>query len=223
MDLQVCIRETISRITASLMWEAQAFKVSIQEPFRLVSGNYSPIYVNCRALISIPFAMDMISAFMHWFFVHYEINADIVAGGETAGIPFAAVISQKLNKPMVYVRKKTKEHGEMATVEGLITKDNYVVLIEDLITDGRSKLSFIQTLSEAGAKVNTCLVVFDRDQGGSTLLASEGVALYFLTDLNTTLKIGRETHQIADIQYNEIQSYLRDPARWHNSRGLTYK
>ena len=103
--------ELVSRVIASLLWDVGAFKVSLDEPFKLVSGNYSPIYVNCRLLISNAAAMDVVTSLLHWRYMAENLSAGIIAGGETAGIPFASYLAQRLGKPMVYVMKRPKEHG----------------------------------------------------------------------------------------------------------------
>jgi len=130
----------IKNIITRLLLETQAAKISVDKPFQLVSGNYSPIYINCRILISNAAAMDLITACIHWLYVGYNINADIIAGGETAGIPFASFVAQRLSKPMIYVRKKPKGYGMGSSVEGSIEKGQRVLLVEDLITDGGSNV-----------------------------------------------------------------------------------
>ena len=213
----------IKNIITRLLLETQAAKISVDKPFQLVSGNYSPIYINCRILISNAAAMDLITACIHWLYVGYNINADIIAGGETAGIPFASFVAQRLSKPMVYVRKKTKGHGMGSSVEGSIEKGQRVLLVEDLITDGGSKEGFILGLREAGATIEHCVVVFDRQQGGADFLKDLGVTLHALCTMNVVLKIMIESGLMSEAQEREIQEYLLDQEVWHKKRGLEYK
>ena len=216
------MKNLISKITSLILWEIGAFKVSLDKPFKLVSGNYSPIYVNCRALISNASVMDIITAFLHWLCVSEKIEVDIVAGGETAGIPFASYVAQRLAKPMVYVRKKTKKHGIQSLVEGSVRPGMIALLVEDLITDGKSKISFAHSLKDVGCQIRDCVVVFDRKQGGQKLLAAEGIKLWALADLDATLAVGRETSSLTSKQEDEVTQYLNNPRAWHQKRGLRF-
>ena len=212
----------IKNIVAELLWETQAIKISVDEPFKLVSGNYSPIYINCRSLISNPVAMDLITASIHWWCVHHKIDFDVLAGGETAGIPFTAYVAQKLSKPMVYVRKKPKGHGMDSSVEGSLEKGQKVLLIEDLITDGGSKESFISGLRNDGAVVTDCMVIFDREQGGEAFLKDLGVNLHALCTMSSAIQSGIDTKIISDKHEIEIQEYISNPKKWHSSKGIDF-
>ncbi|NJL29343.1 MAG: hypothetical protein HC897_16380, partial [Thermoanaerobaculia bacterium] len=101
-----------------------------------------------------------------------------IAGGETAGIPFASYLAAALGLPLVYVRKKPKDYGIASRVEGRLERGARVVLVEDLITDGGSKLGFLDALAEVGGEVGHAVVLFDREQGGREMLAERGVALH---------------------------------------------
>lgn len=215
--------ELIKNIVAQLLWETKAIKISVDKPFKLVSGNYSPIYINCRSLISNPVAMDLIASAIHWWYVNHKIDADVIAGGETAGIPFAAYVAQRLAKPMVYVRKQPKGHGLGSAVEGSIRKGQRVLLVEDLITDGGSKEVFINGLRNAGALVKDCIVVFDREQGGEKFLKKMGVSLHSLCTMHIVLKSIWASGSINRDDYKEIQQYLNNPLLWHKRRDLEYK
>jgi orotate phosphoribosyltransferase len=142
-DLIDLATKHIEEITSLMLWRSGAIKTNTNKPFRLASGNYSPLYINCRQVISDPVFMDLFCAFSHALITWNGVRTDIVAGGETAGIPFAAYIAQRLGLPMVYVRKKAKEHGVASLVEGSIEQGTTVLLVEDLITDAASKLRFV--------------------------------------------------------------------------------
>jgi len=212
----------MAKMTASLMWKTGAFKVSLDKPFELVSGNYSPIYVDCRSLISDAVAMDLIAAFIHWLCEAEGIKFDTVAGGESAGIPFAAFASQRMAKPMIYVRKKTKDYGTKSLVEGHVEPGMTALLVEDLVTDGKSKLGFVEGLRDAKLNVTDCIVVFDRLQGGTDRLAAESVRLFALTDIGSALQVGSDSLQLAATDREEISRYLDNPRQWHVSRGLVF-
>lgn len=216
------MQELFSQLVAELLWRSSAFKTSVEAPFQLASGNYSPIYVNCRALISDPVAMDVVACASHFLVRDREISVDCVAGGETAGIPFAAYVASRLNHPMLYVRKAAKEYGLSRQVEGSIAAGARVLLVEDLVTDGKSKLGFINALRAAGAAVENCLVVFDREQGATSTLAAEGVTLSALTSLGALLEAGARSGRLTPEARAEIEQHLRDPRAWHAARGLPF-
>jgi orotate phosphoribosyltransferase len=212
----------IRRIIALQLWTLEAVKVNLRNPFRLVSGNHSPVYINCRRLISFPSFIDLFSAAAREIIQKQNVQVDVIAGGETAGIPFAAFLARTLNQPMVYVRKQTKRHGTESRIEGTSVRNCRMLLVEDLITDAGSKLDFIRALTEAGATVKDVLVVFDRLQGGRKALKKKGIRLHAMTDMTTTLRVAQESKLISANELRSIHSYLSSPARWHLARRLPY-
>lgn len=217
------LREGMSRLVALKLWHLKAVQVDLDQPFRLVSGNYSPIYINCRQLISSPVFLDLFLAGARLVCQTEGIDAGIVAGGETAGIPFAAFLARGWGRPMVYVRKEKKGHGVGGLVEGRLTEGDDVLLVEDLITDGGSKLGFVEALRAAKAVVTDCLVVFDREQGGEAALAASDVRLHSLASLGLTLDIGLSAGVIDQEAEESVRAYLHDPQRWHQRHGLQYR
>jgi len=209
-------------LTALSLWESGAVKINLQTPFKLVSGNFSPIYINCREVISDPAFMSLFCSISQFLISRREISFDIAAGGETAGIPFAAFLAGRLSKPMVYVRKAVKGHGLASLIEGGSVTGKTVLLVEDLITNAGSKLHFINALTEAGGIVRDVLVLFDRQQGGEKSLAELGVRLHSLVNLDSALKVGREAEFITDADLTSVKNYLDNPEAWHQTKGLEY-
>lgn len=217
------MKEEMKKIASMILWEAKAIQISEKEPFTLTSGNMSPIYIDCRRLISFPVYRDIVTAFASWFYVNEKINTDYIAGGESAGIPYGALLADKLGLPFIYIRKKPKGHGTTAQIEGHIESAKTVLLYEDLITDGKSKVNFINGVKRAECRVEACLVLFDRLQGGKEMLLRENVTLHSMTDLDTALKIGTETGALTKEELSSVYEYLNNPKRWHEARGYTYK
>ncbi len=218
--------ESLDRLreaAALLLWEYEAVVVRPDPPFRLASGNHSPIYVNCRRAISEPTLMALFTTAARLLRERRGIRSEVIAGGETAGIPFAAWLASALDRPMVYVRKRAKEHGIAARVEGHLTPGASVLLVEDLITDGGSKLGFLEAIEEAGGRVRDVLVLFDRQQGGEALLAERGVRLHAVTDRATVLAAGESAGVLSPSARRAVDAYFRDPAAWHRERGLEYR
>lgn len=208
------IKSNISETFAMLLWENGAVKVNNEEPFKLASGAYSPIYINCRQVISNPMFMQLFTAAVNVIRTRNDLKIDAIAGGETAGIPFGAYVAQSMSLPFFYVRKAAKKYGIANLVEGGSVNGKNVMLIEDLITDGGSKLHFIEALRANGATVENVMVLFDRNQGGEEALGDEGCKLWSITDLNTTLKVADEMKLVTEESLISVKEYLKDPEGW---------
>ena len=216
------ILASVRRAVALQLWELGAVRVNVKKPFKLASGNYSPIYINCRRLISSPAFVDLFTAATRIVCETSKVEFGVIAGGETAGIPFAAFAGRAFGKPMIYVRKEVKSHGIASRIEGSLTPGARVLLVEDLITDAGSKLGFIEAIRQAGATVKDVIVVFDRLQGGQRALRKDGVTLHALTDMNMALSVGKESGTLPKEVENIVNSYLRNPREWHKSVGLPF-
>jgi orotate phosphoribosyltransferase len=141
--------------TARILLETEAVLFRPDNPFTFTSGRLSPVYIDCRRLISFPRArtrlMDMGAALIESR-VGFE-SLDAIAGGETAGIPFAAWIADRLSLPMLYVRKQAKGFGRNAQIEGELKDGDRVLLVEDLASEGTSKLNFVRAIRQAGGEI----------------------------------------------------------------------
>lgn len=215
MDLEPSIFSSLSRSIALLLWQMQSIKVNVSEPFVLRSGLRSPIYVNCRDLISSPLFADLFGVMARMIIERRQIQFDIVGGGETAGIPMAAFLARTFGKPMLYVRKESKGYGTKSRIEGRCPEGSRVLLVEDLITDAGSKLSFIEALRGAGAIVEDVLVVFDRQQNGAGALKNINVRLHSACDMEKMLEIGGSEAGLHPTDLRNVRRYLSDPAKWH--------
>lgn len=213
----------IREIVALLLWDIEAVKVNLEKPFKLVSGNFSPIYINCRLAISHPILMNIFTTFAQAVCEHNAIQVDVVAGGETAGIPFASYVAKSLSLPMVYIRKAKKDHGIASLIEGTLPKDSKVLLVEDLITDAGSKLHFIDAIRSSGAIVENTLVLFDREQGGKDTLKKHGLQLYASTDMSTVLAVAKDVNLLPTSQLESVRDYLSDMHTWHKKCNLSFK
>ena len=145
---------------------------------------------------------------------------DNIAGGETAGIPFSALIAERLALPMTYVRKKPKGYGRNARIEGVMTEGQRVLLVEDLTTDGGSKLSFVDAIRETGATCNATAVIFYYGifEGVEQTLANHGVQLMHLCTWWDVLSVAKEKNAFDPDTLAEVESYLRNPAAWSAAR-----
>ena len=137
-----------SRVAAKILIEIEAINFSLEAPFKLSSGFLSPSYIDCRKIIAYPSAFKSITDMMIDTIKSEMVQEtpDYLIGGETAGIPFAAVVAEKMGLPLSYVRKKPKDYGQSKLIEGMIFNNKNSLLIEDLMTDGKSKINFINTI-----------------------------------------------------------------------------
>ena len=213
----------IAEITARILIEIEAVLFRPDDPFILTSGRASPVYVDCRKIISFPraraqlmdFACDMIQRE-----AGYE-SIDCIAGGETAGSPFAAWIAERLGLPMLYVRKKPKGFGRDAQIEGYLPEGSRVLLVEDLATDGGSKLNFVEALRKAGAEVAHTFVIFHYGifPEGVAALKEKGVKLHALATWWDALGVAEARGYLSGAQVAEVRSFLQDPESWSAAHG----
>ena len=217
--------EEMARLTARMLLEIRAVHLNAAEPFTLASGLPSPTYIDCRKLISYP---RIRATLMDFLTVTVMRNAgfeafDNIAGGETAGIPFAALVAERLGLPMTYVRKKPKGYGRNARIEGVMTEGQRVLLVEDLTTDGGSKLSFVDAIRETGATCAHTAVIFYYGIFPETVetLGRHGVKLHYLCTWWDVLAEARESEAFDRATLDEVEAFLTSPRPWQAARSGT--
>ena len=208
----------MSRLTARMLLEVRAVHFNATEPFTLASGLKAPTYVDCRRLISFPRVRGALMDFLAATVLRdagFEVF-DSVAGGETAGIPFAALIAERLGLPMTYVRKKPKGYGRNARIEGVMEPGQRVLLVEDLTTDGGSKLSFVDAIRETGADCAHTAVIFSYGifPGTTDRLAQHGVTLHALCTWWDVLAEARAQNAFDTDTLAGVEAFLNDPRAW---------
>ncbi len=215
-------KSEISKVTAKILIDIGAINFSPQSPFKLSSGFLSPSYIDCRKIIAYPSAFKIITDMMIDI-----INSDMIAqspnyiiGGETAGIPFAAAIAEKMGLPLSYVRKKPKAYGKSKLIEGEILKDKNSLLVEDLMTDGKSKINFVNNIRSHEIKCNLGIVVFNYNvfEYTDTMLRKNNIKVHYLTDweeiYNQICKMDKFCFDILA----EIRRFLDDPVAWSDNK-----
>lgn len=215
--------KAVARQTARAMLEIQAIHFNAEKPFIFTSGWASPVYVDCRKIVSYPRLRSALMDFAVGTIARdagYELF-DVVAGGETAGIPFAAWIADRMGLPMQYIRKKPKGFGRNARIEGDVVEGARTLLVEDLATDGRSKVSFTDAIREAGGVVEHCFVVFYYDIFPSSrdVMQDLGVTLHRLATWWDVLEAAREMGSFDAGTLREVEAFLNDPAPWSAAHG----
>ena len=198
---------------ASALLDADALLVRPEMPFRLTSGLYAPFYVNCRLILSRPEARARAAAALADTVP--QPGTAVIAGGVTAGVPFASFVAHRLGLPMVYVRAEAKAHGTAGRIEGGSVAGERVHLIEDLISTAGSILAFAQALREAGAEVDGVSVLFSR-AGASARRALEeaGLVLTAICDLDALLEVALSSGRIDEKALGEVHSFLENPEVW---------
>ncbi len=211
----------IARLTARMLLEIEAVHLNAEEPFTLSSGLPSPTYIDCRKLISFP---RIRATLMDFLTVTVMRDAgfeafDNIAGGETAGIPFAALVAERMALPMTYVRKKPKGYGRNARIEGAMTEGQRVLLVEDLTTDGGSKISFVDAIRETGATCGHTAVIFYYGIFPETekTLGDHGVTLHHLCTWWDVLAEAKQTGAFSQATLDGVEAFLHAPRAWQDA------
>jgi orotate phosphoribosyltransferase len=215
-------KSEIARLTARMLLEIKAVDFNAETPFTLASGLLSPTYVDCRKLISYPRIRSTLMDFMSVTVMRdagFEAFTNI-AGGETAGIPFGALVAERLALPMSYVRKKPKGYGRNARIEGVMSDADRVLLVEDLTTDGGSKLSFVDAIRDTGATCAHTAVIFYYDifPGTEKSLADHGIQLHYLCTWWDVLAEAKSANAFDDDTIAEVEKFLKAPREWQQAR-----
>jgi len=208
---------------ANILLDIQAVNFRPEDPYTLTSGWASPVYIDCRKIISFPEARRRLMA-MAVELLNDEAglgSVDAVAGGETAGIPFAAWIADAAEKPMLYVRKKAKGFGRGARIEGAPKDGATVLLIEDLATDGASKVNFINALRDAGMIAEHAFAIFFYGifPGALDALKDMGVTLHYLITWEDVLIAVEETSAFPQEAIAKVRNFMADPQGWSKANG----
>ena len=225
-SLEAIEKKEIANRAAHALIETESVLFNAKQPFTLKSGKKSPVYIDCRRLISFVQERNTLmndAAKLLASDIGTD-HIDLLAGGETAGIPYSAFIAERLNKPMIYVRKEPKGYGRMAQIEGHMPEKNKngkkpnVILIEDLQTDGGSKKIFIEALREAGANVEHAFVVFHYGifEASTQNMKNLGITLHALTTWWSVLDVAKE-HDYFDTETLEsVEAFLKSPLQWQD-------
>lgn len=210
-------RQEIAQRAAAMLIEAEAVHFNAREPYTHASGRRAPTYVDCRRLISYPAIRSaLMDDLVETVTRDSGVDFTNIAGGETAGIPFAALVAERMALPMTYVRKKPKGYGRNARIEGVMGLGDRVLLVEDLATDGGSKLSFVEAIRESGAECGHAAVIFAYGifPEMKERLGTQGVTLHALCTWWDVLAEARRTAAFDAPTLDAVEAYLRDPAGW---------
>ena len=211
----------MSEEIAKILVDIKSVNFSFKNYFTLTSGLKSPVYVDCRKIISFTEERDFIINKSIQYLNEKGISNELIAGGETAGIPYAAFISQKLKKPMIYIRKKPKGFGINKQIEGQFNKNQSTLLVEDLATDGGSKITFVNAIREAGLIVKDIFVIFYYDifDFQKSDLSKLNVNIHTLCTWKNIVTYLEKNNIYTDSEIHSLKEFLNDPQGWRTKNG----
>ncbi len=216
-------RNVMAELMAKMLWEIGAVHFSADKPYKFSSGMMSPVYIDCRKLISYPRIRSAVMDFAAATIMRdagFE-KFDCIAGGETAGIPFAAFLAERMGLPMIYCRKKPKGHGRNAQIEGHMPEGARVLVIEDLTTAGGSMFTFIDAIRAAGGVVDHGIALFYYGiyPEAEQRFANGNVQLHHISTWRNVLAVAREQKLFDDKTLSEVESFLNAPLEWSGRNG----
>lgn len=206
---------TDATLTAQKLLEVRAVQLSPEQPFTWASGWKSPIYCDNRRILSYPFARDYIKSELCNVVFDLYPEAEGVAGVATAGIAWGAMVADQLKLPFIYVRPKPKEHGLGNQIEGRYEKGQKVVVLEDLISTGKSSLQVVDVLHANEVQVLGMVSIFNYGfPEAAVAFERTGVPFTSLTNYTALVQMAREKGLIQDAVEEVLLKWRDDPANW---------
>ena len=206
----------MSELIAEKLIDIESVQFSLGNHFTLTSGLKSPVYVDCRKIISFVEERTFIIDTAIQYINEKKLDFDLVAGGETAGIPYAAYISEKIKKPMIYIRKQSKGFGKNQQIEGNFSKNQKAILIEDLATDGGSKVIFVEAMRKAGLAVKDIFVIFYYDifNFEESVLSKLNVNIHSLCTWKDIISVLEKRNTFNKTDIENLKEFLSRPDDW---------
>jgi orotate phosphoribosyltransferase len=206
---------TDASITAEKLLQADAVRLSPYQPFTWASGWKSPIYCDNRKILSHPYIRDYIKSELASVVFEKFPDAGLIAGVATAGIAWGAMIADQLKLPFIYVRPKPKEHGLSNQIEGGFEKGQKAVVIEDLISTGKSSLQVVEVMRAAGIEVIGMVSIFNyRFDKARETFEKAGIEIHSLTDYPSLLQLAQKKNIIGEKDQEVLLKWREDPANW---------
>jgi orotate phosphoribosyltransferase len=207
---------TDKKAIAEKLLQINAIKLSIHQPFTWASGWKSPIYCDNRKSLSFPFVRDFIKSEMCNVIFQSFPKAEMIAGVATAGIPWGAMAADQLKLPYIYVRPKPKEHGLGNQIEGFFEPGKRVVVVEDLISTGKSSLQVVDVLKNAGLEVEGMVSIFTYGfEKAKEAFEQYKLTFKSLTDYDSLIALAVEKQSISDADQKALLNWRADPAHWN--------
>tara|TARA_B100001758_G_C18416862_1_gene620779 strand:+ start:10091 stop:10732 length:642 start_codon:yes stop_codon:yes gene_type:complete len=205
----------IAKQLAKSLLQINAIILQPNNPFKWASGWYSPIYCDNRKTLSYPEIRNYIRQGLSAIIKNHYKGANIIAGVATAGIPHGALVAEELGLPFIYVRSKEKKHGKQNQIEGYFEEGQSVILVEDLISSGKSSLDAVNVLKNAGMNVKGTVCIFTYGFNTATEnFKNAGSEYVSLCDYNTLLPKAIEQQYINKSDLKVLQKWRESPSIW---------
>ena len=209
------VNEQTAKQTAELLLQVKAIKLSPNDPFTWASGWKSPIYCDNRVTLSYPEVRSFLKQEMAKLVIEKYGKPDVIAGVATGAIAIGILIAEELGVPFIYVRPEPKKHGRKNQIEGFLDANQNVVVIEDLISTGKSSLNAVTALKEAGANVKGMIAIFSYGFAvASENFETAGVELTTLSDYNYLIEQAVESDYVSKEDSELLQDWRVSPSTW---------
>ena len=207
--------QTVEQAVAKSLLDIKAVLLRPNEPFTWASGWLSPIYCDNRRLLSYPQARENVCRWMADIIKEKYADADVIAGVATGAIAHGYLVAHMLQKPFVYVRPKPKDHGTGSQIEGILPAGSKVVVVEDLISTGKSSLAAVRALYEAGADVLGMVAIFSYNFNHARKAFEDAdVELTTLSNYDTLISVAHQTGYVRDEDINILKEWRFSPSTW---------
>lgn len=201
--------------TAELLLQINAIKLNPENPFSWASGWKSPIYCDNRIILSYPQIRNYVREEIAKQVEHLYGKPDVIAGVATGAIGIGMLVADYLGLPFIYVRPEAKSHGRQNQIEGALEENQTVVVIEDLISTGKSSLNAVKALEDSGAKIKGMLAIFTYGFDVATSnFEKHNLELHTLSDYDHLIEQATETNYIKEDQYNTLIEWKKNPSEW---------
>lgn len=202
-------------ILAMHLLQIKAVKLSPKQPFTWASGLHSPIYCDNRITLSYPMVRTYIRQQFVEKMIQYYGKPDVIAGVATGGIAQGALVAQEMGLPFAYVRSEKKSHGMQNQIEGIVESGQSVIVIEDLVSTGKSSLLAVDALRETGANVKGMLAIFTYQlQAATDSFNAKECQLHTLTNYETLIHKAIEEKYISEEDLQSLMEWRKDPQAW---------
>ena len=209
------LNKVIAKKTATYLLQINAIKLNIQNPFKWSSGWNSPIYCDNRVCLSFPKIRDFLANSIAEEIKKKTSNNFIIAGVATGAIGIGMLVANKLNVPFIYVRPEQKKHGRKNQIEGTLNKNEKVIVIEDLISTGKSSLNAVDAIQNNGAKVIFMIALFTYGfEIAKENFINKRIELKTLCDYNNLIETAKENNLINEDEIKSLINWKKNPEKW---------
>jgi orotate phosphoribosyltransferase len=200
---------------AEKLMQIKALQINLQQPYTWASGWKSPVYCDNRKVLSYPYIRDFVKSELANMVLEHFPDAEVIAGVATAGIPHGTMAADLLKLPLIYVRSKPKEHGMGNQIEGVLQQGQKVVVIEDLVSTGKSSLQAVDAIREAGGEViGMCALFTYGFDAAAQAMEKAGVPLHTISNYTALMEVSEEQSLITAEQKQSLEEWRKDPATW---------